>query len=368
MEPIAAMILLVPILLPAVKLLQIDLVYFGLVTVLALVLGLLHPKEKRMAIEKIHPAVTRITTPFDKTGTVFLYLVQGERVALIDTGAADSPDTVLQGALAEMRLSFSGVDLILNTHAHLDHAGGNLGTKRRSQAPIHVHAGDLAMAQSTEAQVEFHCGPLRALEFPMDAVAERATHVRHNAGEPAGADILLKDGDKIDLGSGVALRVIHTPGHTPGHVTFFWEAEGIAFTGDAVQGQGARPGSYPYYFDAPAYRRSLARLAAADPRMLCLGHAFHGGTLLNWPTRRGADATAFLHASQTVADTMHRAVAGVLRRLPSASKREIALAALDDLLYEVPQLRHRKTGMPLLAGPTLLAHMVAAQAGTYPES
>lgn len=43
MEPIAAMILLVPILLPAVKLLQIDLVYFGLVTVLALVLGLLHP-------------------------------------------------------------------------------------------------------------------------------------------------------------------------------------------------------------------------------------------------------------------------------------------------------------------------------------
>jgi tripartite ATP-independent transporter DctM subunit len=43
MEPVAAMILLVPILLPAVKLLQIDLIHFGLVTVLALVLGLLTP-------------------------------------------------------------------------------------------------------------------------------------------------------------------------------------------------------------------------------------------------------------------------------------------------------------------------------------
>src|SRR5512134_169248 len=41
MEPVAAMILLVPILLPAVKLLQIDLIHFGVVTVLALVLGLL---------------------------------------------------------------------------------------------------------------------------------------------------------------------------------------------------------------------------------------------------------------------------------------------------------------------------------------
>lgn len=321
-----------------------------------------------MTIEKIHPAVTRITTPFDKTGTVFLYLLQGEQVALIDTGAADSPDSVLEGALAEMGLSFSEVDLILNTHAHLDHAGGNLEARQRSKAPIHVHAGDLAMVQSTEVQVEFHCGPLRVLGFPQEALAEREAHVRSNAGEPAGADVLLKDGDKIDLGKGVALRVIHTPGHTPGHVAFLWEAEGIAFTGDAVQGQGARPGSYPYYFDAPAYRRSLTRIAAADPRVLCLGHAFHGGTLLNWPTRRGADAKAFLHASQAVADTMHRAVAGVLRRLPSASKWEIALAALDDLLFEVPQLRLRKTGMPLLAGPTLLAHIEAVQGGTYPES
>lgn len=102
--------------------------------------------------------------------------------------------------------------------------------------------------------------------------------------------------------------------------------------------------------------------------MLCLGYAFHGGTLLNWPTRRGADAKAFLHASQAVADTMHRAVANALRGLPSARKREIALAALDDLLYEIPQLRLRTTGMLMLAGPTLLAHIEAVQAGTYPES
>jgi glyoxylase-like metal-dependent hydrolase (beta-lactamase superfamily II) len=319
-----------------------------------------------VTIEQIHKAIYRIPTPFGKTGTVFLYLVKGERLALIDTGASDSPRGVIEPALREIGLALSDVGLILNTHAHLDHSGGNLETKRLSNARIHVHSGDLSMAQSTEAQVEFHCAPLRVLEFPPEAIEERAAHVRDNAGEPAGADVLLADGEVVDLGAGVRLRVVHCPGHTPGHVAYFWEAEGVAFTGDAVQGQGARPGSYPYYFDAPSYRRSLARLQEMDCRVLCLGHAFHGGTLINAPTRTGASAKAFLQAAVHVADTIHGAVAAVMKMLPQASRRKIALAALAELLYEIPQLRLRPTGMPLLAGPTLLAHIEAVEAGTYP--
>jgi hypothetical protein len=46
--------------------------------------------------------------------------------------------------------------------------------------------------------------------------------------------------------------------------------------------------------------------------------------------------------------------------------REIAFAALAELLYEIPQLRTCRTGMPMLAGPTLLAHIESAMAGTYP--
>jgi len=45
---------------------------------------------KRVTIEQIHPGLYRITTPFDTTGTVFLYLLKGDRLALIDTGASDS--------------------------------------------------------------------------------------------------------------------------------------------------------------------------------------------------------------------------------------------------------------------------------------
>ena len=119
-----------------------------------------------MRIERINSAIYRITALYDKTGTVFLYLIKGSRVALVDTGAVDSPREVLEPALAEIGMDLSDVDLILNTHAHLDHSGGNLETKRASNAPIHVHTADLPMAQSTETQVEFHIAPLRILEFP----------------------------------------------------------------------------------------------------------------------------------------------------------------------------------------------------------
>jgi hypothetical protein len=100
--------------------------------------------------------------------------------------------------------------------------------------------------------------------------------------------------------------------------------------------------------------------------MLCLGHAYHGGTLTNTPIRVNGEAKVFLQTSMEVSDTLHRTVAAVMQRLPIASKREVASAALADLIYEIPQLRSRSTDMPLLAGPTLLAHMDAVRNETYP--
>jgi len=142
--------------------------------------------------------------------------------------------------------------------------------------------------------------------------------------------------------------------------------EGVLFTGDAIQGHGSRAGGYPLYHDAPAYRRSLDILQRLDCRMLCLGHAYHGATVVNHPVRRESEAEALIRASLATADTLHREVARAVKRYAGASRRKITLAALDELLYEIPQLRLRGTGMPILAGPTLLAHIESAMAGTYP--
>lgn len=322
-----------------------------------------------MQVERIHDRIHRITTPYGEGGVVFLYLLKGDSVALVDAGAAHSPGEVLQPALAEMGMSLSDVDVILNTHAHLDHAGGNLAIKETApRVSIHVHSGDLFMANSTDAQVEFMTAPLRALDLPEGAVRQRAGWVVRMAGRAAGADVLLADGDTVDLGAGVKLRVIHCPGHTPGSVSYYWEAEGVLLTGDAIQGQGSKPGGYPLYFDAPDYRRSLDVLAELDFRLLCLGHAYLGGSLVNAPVRSRDEGRMLLRESMQVADILHGAVTEAIARKPNASKGEIALGALSELIYHIPTLLVRETRMPLSAGPTLLAHIDAAHSGEYPSA
>lgn len=318
-----------------------------------------------MQIEQIRQAVYKIPVRFNTTGVAFVYLLRGDQVALVDSGVADTPLSVLRGALAEIGLALSDVSVVLSTHAHLDHIGGNMQLRQASSAKIHVHAADLPMAQSVEAEVEFHTAPLRTLEFPSEAVADRAAHVRDNAGEAAGADVVLSDGDVIDLGAGLRLRVIHCPGHTPGQVAYWWEKEGLLLTGDAIQGWGSRPGGYPLYHDAPSYRRSQEALLRLGPQTLCLGHAYLGGTLINHPVRQGSEAAAFVRASLGTADTIHHAVLAAIEQHPHGSARTVALAALDELLHDIPQVRLRRTGMPALAGPTLLAHIESARAGLY---
>ena len=93
-----------------------------------------------MKAVQIHPAIYRIETPFGQGATVYLYLLKGERLALVDTGAADSPRRILQPALAEIGLNLSDVEVILNTHIHTDHSGGNLPMKQISKAAIYTPA------------------------------------------------------------------------------------------------------------------------------------------------------------------------------------------------------------------------------------
>ncbi|MGI5835908.1 MAG: MBL fold metallo-hydrolase [Chloroflexota bacterium] len=320
-----------------------------------------------MQVARVHDKIYRIMAPFGEGGTVFLYLLKGDSVALVDTGVAKAPQQYLTSALAQLGMSLSDVDLILNTHAHLDHAGGNLAVKAASTGSIHLHSGDQFMAESTDAQVEFMNKPLRALGFSESILRQRKEYIIECAGQAAGVDRLLSDGDVLELGAGIKLSVLHCPGHTPGSACYYWESEGVLFTGDAIQGLGSRPGSYPLYFDAPNYRNSLETLAQLDFRLLCLGHAYLGGSPINEPTRTAEDGRLLLSESKRAADCLHRAVSDAIDRKPSASQGEIAIEALSELAYHIPQLLVRQTRIPIHGGPTLVAHIDAAKMGSYPS-
>jgi glyoxylase-like metal-dependent hydrolase (beta-lactamase superfamily II) len=100
---------------------------------------------------------------------------------------------------------------IANSHAHIDHILGVRGVQADTGAQFLLHAGDLDIARSAGQHSVMLLG--REVEPPPDP------------------DAFLSDGDEIDV-EGLKLKVIHTPGHTQGSVSFY--TDGLLFSGDTL--------------------------------------------------------------------------------------------------------------------------------------
>ena len=86
-------------------------------------------------------------------------------------------------------------------------------------------------------------------------------------------DHVLADGDVLQLGAGVTLRALHTPGHASNHLCFLLEEEQLLFTGDHLM-QGSTVVINPPDGDMAVYIRSLEKLLAFDLQWLAPGHGF----------------------------------------------------------------------------------------------
>lgn len=100
---------------------------------------------------------------------------------------------------------------ILLTHAHFDHIMGVDALAGQYGIPVYVHADDADMLQ----QPEVNCGAM---------IGTRAS---------AKADKQVHDGDTVNL-AGMEIQVLHTPGHTPGGVCYYFPQEGVVFSGDTL--------------------------------------------------------------------------------------------------------------------------------------
>lgn len=125
--------------------------------------------------------------------------------AVIDPGAGDPwiHATVRQHGLK--------VQYILLTHSHGDHIMGIDSVHTWSRAPVAIHG----------AEAEMLADPMRNFS----ALMGQPTAVQ--------ADRLLKHGDTLALGE-LRIEVRHTPGHSPGGVSFYLPAQGLVFSGDAL--------------------------------------------------------------------------------------------------------------------------------------
>lgn len=179
-------------------------------------------------------------------------LIGNERCLLIDTGLGVANISEVTGQTTNKPI------IAAATHIHWDHIGGH-----RYFPEFYANAEELEWLRG---------------KFPLPVAAIKK--MLSECALPDDFDLdgysvfqgspsrLLNDGDKIELG-GRTVTVLHTPGHSPGHMCF-WEERGNLFTGDLVY-KGNLFANYPST-DPEAYLRSLKKIAKLPVKRVFPGH------------------------------------------------------------------------------------------------
>ena len=307
------------------------------------------------------PRIYRITAIWNWDSIVELFFIDAPTRALIDTGAADTPRRYVEPALKTLGLSLDDIDVILNTHGHQDHMGGNHWLLARTRAQVYMHRDDAFLVSDLEAHMAYIWHADEHL-LGQDLTARRAQFME-TVTAPSTVHRRLRDNDVVDLGDDVQLRVVHVPGHSPGSVAYHWEDKGIAFIGDAVQGYGSKPGTFPLYYTAQGYAASMQRLAAMQIETLALAHRYLWSGAARDALRSGRDA------EQTVRDSIHvvrmigQAVAEAAKAHDGADFPTVARAATQALAQDMPFSVDPRTGLPTGLPATLYAHYTALAGG-----
>ena len=189
-------------------------------------------------------------------------------VVLVDAGM-DSTGRDVHSGLRHIGRSATSIRAILLTHWHNDHSAGASEIYRESRAPVYYHAADEPFLTRRTAKLGLQ-GWLSDL-FPEFGIFVLFKGLLGNAPPRAiKAANFVSDGQEILS----HFLVIETPGHTAGHVSYYYEPEKALFAGDAlaVVGSRVRFMARPVTMDLEQARASMLKCLTLDVELLCPGH------------------------------------------------------------------------------------------------
>jgi len=190
------------------------------------------------------------------------YLIADQRLVLVDTGMPGNGDAVLD-FMRRLGRQPHELEHIVLTHGHIDHAGSAAELRRLTGARVVAHV---------EEGTRLDDG---TLVLRGDATGETRPLLRavspFGRFQPCPIDVPADDGDELASAGGI--RILHTPGHTPGSISIFAERCRVLFVGDAIVSNRDRL-SRPLPFGAHRGQseQSLRKLAQLHFDVCCFGH------------------------------------------------------------------------------------------------
>ena len=188
-----------------------------------------------------------------------VYLLVDEDLTLIDSGFPGNGRIIAQ-YIEGLGRRLNELKRVLLTHSHPDHTGSVAELKEMLPAlQVMAHRSDTSVDKDGRHLVSY-LNLFGATPLPIPFLRR------------VEADGFLEEGQVLPILGG--LRVIHTPGHTPGSVCFYLETQKVIFLGDNVVNRGQYlGGSMPFpKTSMKLYERSLRRIAAMDFDIACLAH------------------------------------------------------------------------------------------------
>lgn len=235
----------------------------------------MHQQQTEHAVEELAIDLARL-----RIGFVNVYLVgtpaHGEPWALVDTGLAMGAATILDVAAERFGVDSRPASIVL-THGHFDHVGALEALLGVWDVPVYAHAAELPFLTGTSNYP------------PPDPTVSGGIFNRHAPSSPEdGIDV----GDRVrplpasqEIPGMPGWLWVHTPGHAPGHVSFFRPDDRVLLAGDALAttrqesayslfAQRRELTGPPAHFtiDWDRAERSVTTLASLKPSILAAGH------------------------------------------------------------------------------------------------
>jgi glyoxylase-like metal-dependent hydrolase (beta-lactamase superfamily II) len=201
-----------------------------------------------------------------KGGRVHAFLLDdGGRLTLIDTLYDTDGHRVLEEITA-MGRSVADLENIVLTHGHRSHLGGARALKEQSGATVYAHEWEADIIAGERKAQPVSLVPQRPLRayFPLQ-VGLALGLGKH---PQCAVDHTVSDGDRIG-----PLEVFHAPGHSPGHLVFYWGERRALFAGDAIATWPGLSAGWPAFnLNPKQHRDSLRRMADFDSEVVAVGH------------------------------------------------------------------------------------------------